>query len=192
MEACCWGTLWGNDINTLFPEKTPRFGAHCQNEVPIELRRAEISVEKIFFSIANNKKDPQKILYLYLVTSKNSQCWPIFWGKSSLYLPVFDLLSIWGQNPVAERLCRFLVKPPHFTNKNDKHKPEKWETFFDAIFSESKIGNKFWPPKSSMGTLLPLGSSKNRSFFGKECRIPRIWVPQQHHLSQQHFGGHVA
>ena len=88
--------------------------------------------------------------------------------------------------------CRFLPKPPHFTNKNDKHKPEKWETFFDAIFSESKIGNKFWPPKSSMGTLLPLGSSKNRSFFGKECRIPRIWVSQQHHLIQQHFGGHVV
>ena len=91
-----------------------------------------------------------------------------------------------------KRICNLLVKPPHFTKKNVKDKPEKWETFFVAIFSKSKIGNKFWPPKSSMGTLFQPVISKNQSFFVKRWRIPPVGVPQQHHLSQQHFGGHVA
>ena len=87
---------------------------------------------------------------------------------------------------------KVLIELIHFTNKNVRDKPEKWETSFVAIFSKSKIGNKFRPPKSSMGTLFQPRTSKNQSFFTKECRIPPIGVPQQHHLSQQHFGGHVA
>ena len=47
------GPSGGN--NTLFPEKTPVFVAPGQKGVPIELRRAEISVKKIFSSIVNNK-----------------------------------------------------------------------------------------------------------------------------------------
>ena len=88
--------------------------------------------------------------------------------------------------------CRFSSQPPHFMNKNVKDIPEKWETFFVAIFSKFKIGNKFRPLKSSMGTLFLPGSSKNRSFFAFGCPLAPIWVPQQHHLSQQHFGGHVT
>ena len=91
-------------------------------------------------------------------------------------------------HPDCRRLSIFI----HFMDKNVRDKSEKWETFFVAIVSKSKIGNKFRPPKSSMGSLFQARSSKNQSFFRKECRIPPIGVPQQHHLSQQHFGGHVA
>ena len=99
---------------------------------------------------------------------------------------------IWGHflvvSDITKRVCRFV----HFMNKNVRDKPEKWETSFVTKVSKSKIGNKFQPPKSSMGTLFQPRRSKNRSFFTKKYPIPSIWVPQQHHLSQQHFGGHVA
>ena len=80
----------------------------------------------------------------------------------------------------------------HFTNKNVKTKSEKWETSFFLKDQKSIIGNKFWPPKSSMRTLLQPESSKNRSFFTKKWIIRPREIPQQHKLSQQHFGGHVA
>ena len=83
-------------------------------------------------------------------------------------------------------------EPPHFMNKNFKDKLEKWETFFVVILSKYKIGNKFRPPKSSMGTILKPESSKNGTFFLFEAAISAREVPQQHHLSQQHFGGHFA
>jgi hypothetical protein len=92
VEACCWGTLWGNDINTFFPEKTPRFGAHCQNEVPIELRRAEISVKKIFSSIANNKKDPQKKIVPLSCHARKLSTLADFL-RNSYNFPIFDILS---------------------------------------------------------------------------------------------------
>ena len=64
-----------------------------------------------------------------------------------------------------KQITNLLVKFPHFTKKNVKDKPEKWETFFAAIFLKSKIGNKVWPPKSSMGTLFQPGIPKNGTFF---------------------------
>jgi len=101
-------------------------------------------------------------------------------------------LEIWGHFLVKKGISNFLRIFVYFMNKNDKDKPEKWETSFFIIDQKSKIGNKFRPPKSSMGTLFLPGSSKNRSFFTFECRIPPIWVPQQHHLARQQYGGHVA
>ena len=91
-----------------------------------------------------------------------------------------------------KRICNFLCKPPHFTNKNVRDKPEKWETSFVAIVEKSFIGNKLRPPKSSMGTLFGPRNPKKRSFFTKKCSIRSSEVPQQHHLTRQHFGGHVA
>ena len=64
----------------------------------------------------------------------------------------------------------------HFMNKNVRDKPEKWETSFVAIRLKYKIGNKFRPSKSSMGTLFQPRSSKNQNYFTKEYRIPPIEV----------------
>ena len=43
-----------------------------------------------------------------------------------------------------------------------------------------------------MGTIFQPGSSKNGAFFAFEAVISVREVPQQNHLGQQHFGGHVA
>ena len=43
-----------------------------------------------------------------------------------------------------------------------------------------------------MGSHFQPRSPKNRSFFVFEAAISSSEVPQQHHLSQQHFRGHVA
>ena len=69
---------------------------------------------------------------------------------------------------------------------------KKWGCSFFVVDQQLLIGNKFRPPKSSMGTIFQPGSSKNGTFFAFEAVISAREVPQQHHLSQQHFGGHVA
>ena len=100
---------------------------------------------------------------------------------------ILDMRSFFSQKVNWKSLCH----RDHFTNKNVRDKSEKWETFF---FQRWKIMNRqqISTPKSSMGTLFVLGSSKKRSIFAFECRITPIWVPRQHHLTLQHFGGHVA
>ena len=67
------------------------------------------------------------------------------------------------------KICNLLVKFPHFTNKNVKDKPEKWETFFVAIFSKSKIGNKFRPPQIVDGDPFCTGELQKSVIF-------HVWV----------------
>ena len=51
---------------------------------------------------------------------------------------------------------------------------------------------KFRPPKSSMGSYFQQKIPQKRSFF-EFGAFKGLWgEPQQHHLIQQHFGGHVA
>ena len=67
---------------------------------------------------------------------------------------------------------------------------KKW-TLFVAIWENKNFSN-IWPPKSSMGSHFQLRSPKKRSFFQFEDFLELWGGPQQHHLSRQHFGGHVA
>ena len=99
---------------------------------------------------------------------------------------------IWGQNLVVTGLLdswhgwittRILVLGKNF---------KKWSCLFFFKVSTFKIGNKFGPPKSSMGTLFEPMILKNSTFLEFEAAISDWEVPQQHHLSQQHFGDHVA
>ena len=99
--------------------------------------------------------------------------WSYFWMVN---FRVFDHIfryecHIWGHFLVKKFFVVFRPSLLISWIKMLKTKPEKRETFFVAIFSKFKIGNKFRPPKSSMGTLFLPRSSKNGTFFAFEAAI---------------------
>ena len=67
---------------------------------------------------------------------------------------------------------------------------KKW-VFFVAAWENKNFSNT-WPPKSSMGSHFQPRNPKKRSFFQFEGFLGLWGGTQQHHLSRQHFGGHVA
>ncbi len=92
-----------------------------------------------------------------------------------------------------KRISRFLFGLNNFSNIASSKKFKKWRCPFFVEVSTFKIGNKFGPPpKSSMGTLFEPMILKNGTFLEFEAAISDWEVPQKHHLSQQHFGCHVA
>ena len=79
----------------------------------------------------------------------------------------------------------------HFTNKNVRDKPDN-EKFFlyqrSQIVDLTEISAIRSPVMTSFESRIP----KNGTFFAFEAPISARKLPQQHHLSQQLFGGHVA
>ena len=67
---------------------------------------------------------------------------------------------------------------------------KKW-AFFVAAEENKNFGNTR-PPKSSMGSHFQPRNPKKRRFFQFEGVLRLRGGPRQHHLTQQHFGGHVA
>ena len=109
-----------------------------------------------------------------------------------MFIDSLLLTKIWGHFLVKNGSVVFCPCSIFWWKKMIRKKFKKWRCLFFAIFSKSKISNKFRPPISSMGTLFVLRSPKNRSFFAFGGAILSREVPQQHHLSEQYFGGHVA
>ena len=72
----------------------------------------------------------------------------------------------------SDEICKFLVKPPHFMNKNVKDKVEKLQNVFWPYFPNLKSATYFDPPNRRWGPFFNWGAPKIVVFSGKSAVYP--------------------
>ena len=90
------------------------------------------------------------------------------------------------------RICNFLTFMIHSTNINDRKKFQNVEVFIFCQRSQIIDRTEISAICDHVMTSFCVKNSENQSFFTKKAVSFDLGVPQQHHLSRQHLGGHVA